>query len=84
MQVPYKGFGLYLSVLLCIEISLTNLYTSKNLNWLTIVHRYTDFLVNEIAPDGSVVHLTDDEAPIFKAIAKVSFFSNFLLPLLPL
>ncbi|KAG0648526.1 tRNA pseudouridine(13) synthase [Hyphodiscus hymeniophilus] len=29
-------------------------------------HRYTDFLVNEIAPNGTVVHLADDKAPKFK------------------
>ena len=34
--------------------------------------RYTDFLVNEIALDGTVLHLKDDRAPNFAAAAKVS------------
>ncbi|KAE9374717.1 pseudouridine synthase [Stipitochalara longipes BDJ] len=29
----------------------------------TLKQRYTDFLVNEIMPDGTVVHLTNDKAP---------------------
>jgi hypothetical protein len=28
-----------------------------------IRNRYTDFLVNEITPDGVVAHLTDDKIP---------------------
>jgi hypothetical protein len=43
--------------------------------WLTWSSRYTDFLVNEIALDGTVVHLTDDRAPNFKATSRVSFTS---------
>ncbi|RFU33873.1 hypothetical protein B7463_g2431, partial [Scytalidium lignicola] len=30
-------------------------------------HRYTDFLVNEIMPDGTVAHLTNDQAPSYNA-----------------
>lgn len=36
--------------------------------------RYTDFLVNEIAPDGTVVHLTDDKVPKFKDVKKASLY----------
>ncbi|RDW70150.1 hypothetical protein BP5796_08547 [Coleophoma crateriformis] len=32
--------------------------------------RYTDFLVNEITPEGTVVHLTDDRAPKFSQLPK--------------
>lgn len=39
-------------------------------------NRYTDFLVNEVAPDGSVVHLNDDRAPKRDAVPKVSFPSR--------
>jgi hypothetical protein len=37
-----------------------------------IYFRYTDFIVNEIAPGGTVVHLTNDRAPKFKPTPKVS------------
>ncbi|RDL32109.1 uncharacterized protein BP5553_09511 [Venustampulla echinocandica] len=35
----------------------------------TLKMRYTDFLVHEIALDGTVVHLTDDKAPVFKPLS---------------
>lgn len=44
--------------------------------WIPADHdldRYTDFQVNEIMPDGTVAHLTDDRAPVVKAAPKVSF-----------
>jgi hypothetical protein len=44
--------------------------------WLTGIYRYTDFLVNEIAPDGSIVHLTDDAAPKFKDVTKASILTS--------
>jgi hypothetical protein len=39
---------------------------------LTSTTRYTDFIVNEIALDGTVIHLTTDKAPKFRAVANVS------------
>ena len=44
---------------------------------LILVTRYTDFIVNEIAPDGTVVHLTTDQVPRFKPTVKVSSPRNF-------
>jgi hypothetical protein len=41
--------------------------------------RYTDFIVNEIALDGTVVHLTTDKAPNFRPAAKVRTLESFLL-----
>lgn len=38
---------------------------------LIISARYTDFIVNEIAPDGTVVHLATDKVPKFRPSAKV-------------
>ncbi|KAG9237285.1 putative Multisubstrate pseudouridine synthase 7 [Amylocarpus encephaloides] len=32
-------------------------------------HRFSDFLVHEIAPDGSIVRLTDDGAPAFNPLS---------------
>ncbi|EHK98369.1 putative Multisubstrate pseudouridine synthase 7 [Glarea lozoyensis 74030] len=43
----------------------------------TLKQRYTDFLVHEIAPDGTVVHLTDDKPPPFNP--HTDEFANLLV-----
>lgn len=45
-----------------------------------IYFRYTDFIVNEIAPGGTVVHLTNDKAPKFKPTPKVRVCCCAALP----
>jgi hypothetical protein len=58
----------YLFDLHCLFQSTENIFV----HMLTTATRYTDFIVNEIALDGTVIHLTSDRAPKFKPVAKVS------------
>jgi hypothetical protein len=55
----------------CCQSSSSLVEVVSLLHFLTLKTRYTDFIVNEIALDGSVIHLTNDKAPNFKAIVKV-------------
>jgi len=55
----------------CCQSSSSLVEVVSLLHFLTLKTRYTDFIVNEIALDGSVIHLTNDKAPNFKAIAMV-------------
>ena len=41
--------------------------------------RYTDFIVNEVAPDGTVVRLTTDKAPKSRPAAKVRSMDSLSL-----
>ncbi|KAG9246619.1 putative Multisubstrate pseudouridine synthase 7 [Calycina marina] len=47
-----------------LEVGILHVVNSSNKGFLGVLkHRYTDFMVHEIAPDGNVVHLTTDRAP---------------------
>ncbi|KAL3427084.1 tRNA pseudouridine synthase d [Phlyctema vagabunda] len=50
------------------EVGILHFVNSTNPGFSGVLkQRYTDFLVNEIEPDGTVVHLTDDKAPKIQA-----------------
>ncbi|KAH8596856.1 pseudouridine synthase [Bisporella sp. PMI_857] len=47
-----------------VEVGITQVVNASNQGFQgTLKQRYTDFQVNEITPDGKVVHLTDDSIP---------------------
>lgn len=59
------------------QVGIVHFVNTTNVGFTgTLKQRYTDFLVNEIAPDGTVVHLTDDRAPNQSAAAKQSKEAN--------
>ncbi|TAQ88272.1 hypothetical protein B7494_g3369 [Chlorociboria aeruginascens] len=55
------------------EVGILHYVNSKNPGFTGVLkHRYTDFLVNEIVPDGTVVHLTTDKAPFIQDLVRGS------------